>query len=566
MNNENFLLAVGLSIAILVGFHYFYEKPQLEKIQHRQTIEKTAGESKAPAAASATEGPERDRAAILAEGSRLRLETPELRGSIDLKGARLDDLELVKYRETVAPDSPKVVLLSPAGSAPPHPAYYAGFGWLGTDVPVPDENTLWKTGSSVLTPEKPARLTWDNGQGLTFERTISIDDHFMFTIKDVVKNGGDGTATLYPFGLVARRGNPATASTYILHEGPIGVLNGTLKEYKYEKLMDASKESAESSGGWLGITDKYWLVALIPQQDEKITASFIYDGKGAPDPKQGVFQTDFRGTAVSLAPGASAEQTTRLFAGAKQVRLLDRYQDEYRVPLFDRAIDFGWYYYLTKPFLYLLDFLGGALGNFGWAILIFTIMLKLLTLPLSLKSYRSMARMKTLQPQLKALQERHKDDKQRQSMEMMEMYKREKVNPLSGCLPTLIQIPIFFALYKVLYVGIELRQAPLFGWIKDLSVPDPTSVLTLFGALDWSFLPHIGVWPILMGLSMFMQQRLSPQPADKTQAQVFQFLPIIFTFMMSNVAVGLIFYWTLSNLLGLGQQWYIMHKAGGHKA
>jgi YidC/Oxa1 family membrane protein insertase len=565
MNNENFLLAVGLSIAILVGFHYFYEKPQLEKIQHRQAVEKTADEAKTPTAAESRE-PERDRAEILAEGHRLRIETPELIGSINLKGARLDDLELVNYHETVDPGSPRVVLLAPAGSAPPHQAFYAGFGWLGNNVAVPDENALWRTDNSVLTPAKPVTLTWDNGQGLTFERTIAVDDHYMFTIRDAVKNGGGGTVTLYPFGLAARRGNPATVSTYVLHEGPIGVLDGRLKEYKYKKLVDEGKETVESTGGWLGITDKYWLVALVPAQDEKITASFIYDRVADAGPDQGVFQTDFRGSAVSLAPGASTERTARLFAGAKRVRLLDRYEDEYRIPLFDRSIDFGWYYYLTKPFLYLLDFLGRAMGNFGLAILVFTILLKLLTLPLSLKSYRSMARMKALQPQIKELQERNKDDKQRQGVEMMELYKREKVNPLSGCLPTLIQIPIFFALYKVLYVGIELRHAPLFGWINDLSVPDPTSVLTLFGKIDVAFLPHIGVWPILMGLSMYMQQRLSPQPADKTQAQVFQFLPILFTFMMAKVAVGLIFYWTLSNLLGLAQQWYIMHKAGGHKA
>jgi YidC/Oxa1 family membrane protein insertase len=340
-------------------------------------------------------------------------------------------------------------------------------------------------------------------------------------------------------------------------------MDGKLKEFDYETLVKEKRATAESTGGWLGFTDKYWLSALIPDQDEKFTASFVYEsGK---DSENGVFQTDFRGTPVSLASGASVTRTTLLFAGAKRLSLLDHYENKYGLPLFDYAIDFGWYPFLTKPFLFLLDYLGKTFGNFGLAILALTIMLKLLTLPLSLKSYRSMARMKTLQPEIKAIQERHKDDKQRQSVETMALYKREKVNPLSGCLPTLIQIPIFFALYKVLYIGIELRQAPLFGWIKDMSVPDPTSVLTLFGLLPWSFIPHIGVWPILMGISMFVQQRLSPQPPDKTQAQMFLLLPFIFTFMMANVAVGLIFYWTLSNLLGLGQQWFIMHKAGGRK-
>lgn len=565
MNNENFLAAVGLSILILVGFHYLYEKPQMEKFHQQQRSQQQVVEAKTPTAAASPETPLRERTDILNEGPRLKIETPELRGSINLKGARIDDLELVRYRETVDPGSPRIVLLSPDGAAPPHPAYYASLGWLGAGTAVPDQNSVWKTDGDTLTPKNPVRLTWNNGKGLTFERLLAVDEHFMFTVTDSVKNESGSTVTLYPFGLIARHDKPATSGTYVLHEGPLGVLDGTLKEYKYKKLIDDGQEKLESTGGWLGMTDKYWLVALIPAQNETLDATFLYEN-AASKPGTGVFQTDFRGTAVSLAPGASTEHTTRLFAGAKRVRLLDQYEKQYDIPLFDRAIDFGWYYYLTKPFLYLLDFLGNTFGNYGIAIIVFTILLKLLTLPLSLKSYRSMARMKALQPELKAIQERFKNDKQRQSIEMMELYKREKTNPLSGCLPMLIQIPIFFALYKVLYVGIELRQAPLFGWIRDLSVPDPTSVLTLFGTLNWSFLPHIGVWPILMGISMFLQQRLSPQPPDKTQAQVFSFLPLLFTFMMAKVAVGLIFYWTFSNIIGLAQQWFIMHKTGGRRA
>jgi YidC/Oxa1 family membrane protein insertase len=563
MDNNNFLLAVVLSIAILVGFHYLYEKPQMQAVQQQLSLAKQ--EEKKPDVAPVAPTPPRERAEILAENKRIAIETPELRGSINLKGARLDDLDLVKYHETTEPGSPEIVLLSPAGSAPPHQAYYAAFGWLDGDAPVPNDDTMWQSDSKTLTPEKPATLTWDNGKGLTFERTIAVDDHFMFTITDRVKNGGTGTVTLYPFGLIARHGKPPTRDIYIMHEGPIGVLGGTLKEVKYKDLIADPKKTFESDDGWLGITDKYWLVTLIPAHDEKLTATFTYERGAESNPDQGVFQTDFRGTPVSLGAGATTEHTLHVFAGAKRVRFLDKYEDRYNIPLFDRAIDFGWYYYLTKPFLYLLDYLGNAFGNYGWAILAFTILLKLLTLPLSLKSYRSMARMKALQPEMKALQERFKDDRQKLSMETMELYKREKVNPLSGCLPNLIQIPIFFALYKVLYVGIELRHAPLFGWIHDLSAPDPTSVLTLFGAIDLSFIPQIGVWPILMGISMFMQQRLSPTPPDKTQAQVFMYLPLIFTFMMAKVAVGLIVYWTISNILGLGQQWFIMHKAGGRK-
>lgn len=566
MDNNNFIMAVILSIGILVGFHYFYEEPQLEKAKQQVLLQKQAELGKAEATPLAAL-PKRDRAQVLAESSRVSIETPELRGSINLKGARIDDLDLVKYRETVDPGSPQIVLLSPAGSAAPHQAYYASFGWLAAEgVAVPGDDTVWKSNAKKLEVGKPVILSWDNGQGLLFERTIALDENFLFTVTDRVKNNGGETVTLYPYGLIARHGKPQTDDTYVLHEGPIGVLDGTLREIKYKSLIEDSKIAQESVGGWLGITDKYWLVALLPPQDEKIAASFLYGPSADPSqPGQGVFQTDFRGTPVSLAPGASSERSSHLFAGAKRVKLLDKYEKQLGLPLFDRAIDFGWYYYLTKPFLYLLDELGDLLGNLGLAIVVFTIMLKIVTLPLSLKSNRSMAKMKALQPELTALQERYKDNREKLSLEMMELYKREKVNPMSGCFPVLIQIPIFFALYKVLYVGIEMRHAPLFGWVKDMSAPDPTSILTLFGAVDWSFMPHVGVWPILMGISMFMQQKLSPQPTDKTQAQIFLFLPILFTFMLANMAVGLIFYWTVSNILGIAQQWYILRKTTGLK-
>ena len=372
--------------------------------------------------------------------------------------------------------------------------------------------------------------------------------------------------TLYPVGLIRRQGRPSVQDRYILHEGPLGVLDGTLEEYKYKDLVTAGKETAESTGGWLGITDKYWLVALVPPQDEKLAAEFAYTARPSSGDPIGriIFQTDFRGDAVTLAPGATTQHTTHLFVGAKRLRLLDHYEDQLNIPHFDRAIDFGWFYFLTKPFLYLLDWLGEWFGNFGLAILAFTVMLKIVTLPLSVKSYRAMGKMKALQPELKRIQERCADDKMRQSVEMMELYKREKVSPASGCFPTLIQIPIFFALYKVLYVGIEMRQAGFYGWIHDLSMPDPTSVFTLFGALPWTppAILHIGVWPLLMGISMFLQQRLSPQPPDKTQARVFMFMPLIFTFMLGQMPAGLVIYWTWSNLLSIAQQWFIMRHAG----
>jgi YidC/Oxa1 family membrane protein insertase len=397
--------------------------------------------------------------------------TPELHGSINLKGARFDDLNLARYRQTIDANAPEITLLSPSGSAPPDAAYYAEFSWLAdkSETSVPTAEANWTSDGKVLSPEHPLKLTWDNGQGLIFERVIAVDEHYIFSLTDHVTNKGATSVTLYPFGLIVRQGNPVTKSLSVLHEGPLGVFGGTLEEYKYSKLVDSGKKVVESVGGWLGITDKYWLVAMVPPQDEKLTAEFSYNGAGQTDPTKGFFQSDFRGAPVTLAPEATVDHVTRFFAGAKRLRLLDQYADKYDIPHFDRAIDFGWFYFLTKPFLYLLDFLGRSLGSVGLAILVFTVMLKLITLPLSLKSYHSMSKMKALQPEMKRLQERFADDKMRQSKEMMELYKREKVSPMSGCLPTIIQIPIFFALYKVLYDAIEIRQEKFYRWIRDMS-------------------------------------------------------------------------------------------------
>ncbi|MDE1901890.1 MAG: membrane protein insertase YidC [Alphaproteobacteria bacterium] len=559
--NNNVFLAVILSFAILMGFQYLYVKPHMEAAHSRylaQQIDK-AQNSAAPPVAQVLQ----DRAALIKETPRVAIVTPQLSGSVNLKGARIDDLTLVKYRETADPASPAITLLSPSGSALPHPAYYAEFSWLADDskVPVPTADTVWTSGGGDLTPSHPVVLTWDNGQGLVFERTISVDDQAMFTISDRVVNKSAAPVKLYPFGIVARQGAPKI-STSVVMEGPLGVIGGTLEEYKYAKLRDIGKAADDTTGGWMGITDKYWLVAMIPPQDEKLTAEFAYHRGDDKNPDMGFYQSDFRGAPVTVAAGASLSHTDHLFAGAKRVRLLDHYADEYNIPHFDKAIDFGWFYFLTKPFLFVLEMLANAVGSVGLAILLFTVILKLLTLPLSLKSYHSMSRMKALQPEMKAIQERWPDDKMRQSQEMMELYKREKVSPMSGCVPTLIQIPIFFALYKVLYVNIEMRQAPFYGWIHDMSVADPTSVMNLFGLLPFaapSFL-HIGAWPLLMGCSMFMQQKLSPQPPDKSQARIFMVMPIIFTYMLARMPAGLVIYWTWSNLIGIAQQWFIMSR------
>ncbi|MFA4994296.1 MAG: membrane protein insertase YidC [Bdellovibrionales bacterium] len=561
--NNNVFLAVILSFGILFGFQYLYVKPHQEALHSQRVTQQVTPKTGTPAPAVVpTTRTLRDRNLVLKDSPRLAIDTPELSGSINLKGARFDDLLLKSYKESADKTSPSITLLAPSGSTPPHAAYYAEFSWLAdsTATEVPSAETEWKADSKKLTPDHPINLTWSNGKNLIFNRTISVDAEAMFTITDRVINKGSEPVALYPFGIVARQGFSQIESSAVVHEGGLGVFKNTLEEYKYSKLMDEKKITQDGRGGWLGITDKYWLVAMIPPQDETLVGEFIYNRAGAATKEMGFFQADFRGSPVTVPVGGSAEHVSRLFAGAKKVGLLDRYADQYNLPHFDKAIDFGWFYFLTRPFLYLLTALDHAVGSMGLAILLFTILLKLVTLPLSQKSYHSMSRMKAIQPEMKRIQERFPEDKVRQSQEMMELYKREKVNPMSGCMPTLIQIPIFFALYKVLYVNIEMRQAPFYGWIQDMSAADPTSVLTLFGLIPIT-LPYalqIGVWPILMGLSMFLQQRLSPQPPDKTQARMFMFMPIIFTYMLVHMPAGLVIYWTWSNLLGILQQWYIM--------
>ena len=568
--NNNIFLAIIISFGILIGFQYVYVKPHQAAVHSQYLAQQLATTSGNAAPSPDAAQNLRDREQILKDSSRITIATPELAGSINLRGARLDDLSLTTYRETEDKASPPIVLLSPSGSAQPHTSYFAEFNWLAdqASVAVPTAETPWKADSQKLTPDHSVHLTWNNGQGLTFDRTIAVDAQAMFTITDRVSNAGATPVTLYPFGTVARQGIPSTLGRSVVHEGALGVLGGTLEEFKYKKLVDDKKKVLDSTGGWLGITDKYWLVAMIPPQDEKLTAEFAYNRAGATDPTMGFFQSDFRGNAVTVEAGGNIERVSHLFAGAKRVKLLDRYAEQYNIPHFDRAIDFGLYYFLTRPFLYLLASLEHAVGSIGLAILLFTVLLKLVTLPLSLKSYHSMARMKAIQPETKRIQERFADDKVRQSQEMMDLYKREKVSPLSGCLPTLIQIPIFFALYKVLYVNIEMRQAPFYGWIHDMSAADPTSVLTLFGLIpvDLPMALHIGAWPILMGLSMFLQQKMSPQPADKSQAKMFMIMPLVFTYMLVRMPAGLVIYWTWSNLLGIAQQWFIMSRDAKKKA
>ena len=560
-DQRNLILAIALSIAILLGFQYFYEGPKVQQ-QQAQQAQKTEAQVNVPAPVSAQATAPKDAAQLIAEqaATRIRIDTPSLHGSVNLVGGRIDDLKLADYHLNTDPKSPEIVLLAPAGS--PN-AYYAEFGWVPEDrsQPVPGADTVWTAAAGqTLGPDKPVTLTWDNGKGLLFERTIAVDKQYMFTVTQRVKNTTGQAVKLLPYSLVSRHGLPYTEGFYILHEGPLGVFDGKLTEEKYDDLRKAGTITKQTTGGWIGITDKYWLVSLIPDPKATETARFVHTTAG----NQDRFQVDLMGAAVEVPAGGTIEDTARLFAGAKQVRLLDAYGDQYNISNFDLAIDFGWFYFLTKPFFYALDFLAGLVGNFGVAILIFTVFIKAVFFPLANKSYLAMSKMKKLQPEMTKIRERFAEDKMRQQQEMMALYKREKVNPMAGCLPILIQIPVFFALYKVLFVTIEMRHAPFFGWIHDLSAPDPTTIFNLFGLIPWDppQLLMLGIWPIIMGVTMWFQQKLNPAPPDPIQAKMFQFLPIVFTFMLASFPAGLVIYWAWNNTLSIAQQWVIMRRAG----
>ncbi|WP_309391180.1 membrane protein insertase YidC [Chelatococcus sambhunathii] len=575
MDNRNTILAVALSIMVLIGWQYFFARPQIEAQRQQQATQaalnadKQAGETPgagapqpgapAPSAAGAPQGKTRDEA--LKASPRVKIDSPRLDGSIALVGGRIDDVSLKDYRETVDPKSPEIVLFAPLDSPQP---YYAEFGFVnaqGGTAKLPDGRTEWKAESAgPLTDKTPVVLTWDNGEGLIFKRTISLDANYMFTVKDSVTNAGSAAATLYPYALISRRGEPHVSGYYILHEGLIGVIGDEgLQELTYKKVSDGPRSFRQNTGGWLGITDKYWASALVPPQDKPYDARFASTTDGGK-----TYQTDYLLNAMTIAPGASAETSGRLFAGAKQVSVIDKYETEGGVRKFELMIDWGWFHFITKPMFYALDYFFKLLGNFGLAILAVTVIVKLLFFPLANKSYVSMSKMKLVQPEMAKIKERFPDDKVKQQQELMELYKKEKINPLAGCLPIVIQIPVFFSLYKVLFVTIEMRHAPFYGWIRDLAAPDPTSLFNLFGLIPWE-VPHfllIGVWPILMGITMFLQMRLNPAPPDPTQAMIFNWMPLFFTFLLASFPAGLVIYWTWNNLLSILQQWVIMKRQG----
>jgi YidC/Oxa1 family membrane protein insertase len=576
MDQKRLIAAIAVSIAILLIFQFLVQ-PHLPQPPAPPPAHLAATQPKpAPAGpgAPAAAAPTAAHAAVPANVPRVKIAAPRLTGSVSLLGARIDDLILNDFRETLAPDSPNVRLLRPLSTDQP---YYVQYGWAaapGETVKVPDNNTLWTASADTLSTEHPVTLSWDNGQGLTFQLLLSVDDQFMFTVTQSVKNASDKPVQLYPWARIMRGYTPVAEGFNSLYgginQGLFGVVNGSLHSMTYATAKSRGTKNngiafdAATTGGWAGITDKYWLTALIPDRSVPVKVAYQFIDEGS-----GQYQVSYLAqNATTVSPGATASKQWRTFAGAKLVNLLNRYAAQYDIPYFNKAVDFGWLFLIARPIFYCLDWLNSLLGNFGLAILAFTTGVKILFFPLANYSYRSMSKMKLLGPKMTALRERLKDDPQKMQQEMMAMYRAEGVNPASGCLPMVVQIPVFAALYVVIYTTIEMRHAPFFGWIHDLSQPDPTNFFNLFGLLPFNptivpvlgYYLHIGLWPLIMGGTMYLQQKLNPPPPDPVQARLFQFMPVLFTFMLARFPAGLVIYWTWNNLLSVGQQWLIMRR------
>jgi len=567
MDQNRLFIAIALSVAILLGFQLILPKQPTPVTAALTTQTTPQQDAPRPNHDIATPGTEPVSVPPPRDAPRLKIAASRVQGSINLLGARLDDLVLREYHEEVDPASPLVRLLEPRSDPQP---YYVQFGWTAEtpDLKVPGADVLWTATGGKLTEHNPVTLSWDNGGGVVFEIALAVDDYYMFTAEQRVRNNTATPVAVHPWSRLRRDYKPQTAGYYILHEGPVGVLGDRLQEQTYDKVKSESEKThgpsleVSGTGGWAGITDKYWLAALIPDQKTAVTGAFRHLTENNSDR----YQVDFVAQEpVSADAGLTAITTTRLFAGAKVVQTLDRYEQQYNLPHFDKAVDFGYFYYITKPIFFALDWLYELTGNFGIAIMIFTVFAKLAFFPLANKAYKSMSKMKLLGPKQAEIRERFKDDPQKMQAEIMALYKTEKVNPAGGCLPMVVQIPVFFSLYKVIFVTIEMRHAPFFGWIHDLSVVDPTNVFNLFGLIpidpgQFSHLLHLGVWPLIMGVTMYLQQKLNPPPPDPVQAKIFQFMPIIFTFMMSSFPAGLVIYWSWNNLLTIAQQWTIMRR------
>jgi len=576
-DNRNFIIAIALTMAILLGYTYFYDAPLQQAAEQARQEQRIAEADKkdlelpdfgsAENISDGVSGQNRgdamsigiNRNDALDSSARILIESEQLKGSIALKGARIDDLTLPGYKETLDEGSKDVALLNPIGT---EQAYFVDFNWGINGAKGPDADSVWTADNDVLAAGGEVTLTWDNGEGLMFSRTIGLDQDYMFSISQQVTNSMDVPVKVAQYGRVVRKGRPGGMSLYILHEGPMWSLDEGIEEFTYSNLEDmgkAEKNTATSTdGGWVGITDKYWLVALIPDQNKNFSAEVYRRGDGVNER----FYANYFHNWTVLNVGDSYEEKSRLFAGAKRVSLLDNYTETQDVKMLNYAIDWGMFDFLTKPIFYLLEILYNFAGNFGVAILLLTALVKLALFPIANKGYKSMNKMKILQPKMQALKEKCGDDKVKLQKATMELYKKEKVNPVTGCLPIFLQFPIFFALYKVLYVTIDMRHAPFFGWIKDLSAPDTMLVTNLFGLIPWEptgFLA-LGILPIFMGFTMWLQMQMNPSSGDPLQRKIMLFMPIIFTFMLSQFSVGLVIYWTFSNILGILQQWILMRR------
>ena len=565
---QRITLAVFLAAIVLIGWQMLVEWPRRQQLA-QATVTQAAQQEVVKAEktkallereAESEYNPNLTREQRLATSKRVEIRSEKLHGSLALTGARLDDLTLSKYKVTLEPNSPDVTLFSPNGDKD---AYFMQAGWVATDgkTAVPNQHSVWTADKTALTTSSPVTLRWNNGAGVTFVMSLALDADYMFTISQRVENNSGSEITVAPYAYVNRAFPDTIKHNVILHEGPLGVVDNTLTEVPYKDLREKGNKEYETASGWLGISDKYWLSALVPdEQNFKATYSFYHKND------QERYQVDYLGTADTVKTGAAKTTSLRLFAGAKELAVLDRYAEhkDAPIPLFDRAVDFGSLYFLTKPMFLMLNFFYAHIGNFGLAIMMLTVAVKLAMFPLANKSYKSMSQMRVLQPEMVKLREKYFDDHIALNKEMMALYKRHKVNPASGCLPLFIQMPVFFALYKVLYVTIEMRHAPFFGWLKDLSSVDPSNLFTLFGLVPWSTPTwlHLGILPILMCISMIIMQRQQPAPTDPVQAKMMKLLPFFFLVFLSSFPAGLVLYWVWSNSLSIVQSAFIMHRHG----
>ena len=570
MNDQkNLFLAIGLSIIIIIFFQILFPTQPIQNTNNESNKIDNVNPSIDTENTLSLNIP-KPKEEILISNKRVKIDTPSLKGSINLQGGILDDLTLTKYKVSMEENSKNIDLLSPDGSMNP---YYVETGWRNikndNSIELPTLETNWTTNSSTLNSENIVTLTWKNNQNVTFKITYELDQNYMFSIKQEIINESDQNLELFPYRLIKRINTPDTINFFILHEGLISLLNDELLEKDYDDLSDdcssnnnikSSYCDTKSTGGWLGFTDKYWMATLIPEQTQKININFRHGNNGRDN-----YRTGYVGEIFNISAGGSIAYKGELFAGAKNLDILNSYRKDLLIPRFTDAIDWGWFSFLTKPVSYSINWFYKKVGNFGLAIIAFTVLMRIILFPLAHTSFKSMAKMKKLQPEMQRLKETYPDDRQKMQQELMALYRREGANPVAGCLPILVQIPVFFSLYKVLFVTIEMYHAPFYGWIHDLSAPDPLGILTLFGLIDWNMpeilsIVNIGILPIIMGFTMWLQQKLNPAPADPTQARIFALLPFVFTFVLAGFAAGLVLYWSVNNILSIAQQWVIQRK------